>query len=174
MKAFIVGYIVCFFASIHLAHAVDNSAFRPSCYTGSSLYETVVQNCNDKDPSYTDEWYCATMEICESFIDKARVCAVTKGCATKEECSTSSTTSGVYDSTTVDVGGTNPAGMTITTTCCEAKYFDDDDEVAIDYSAICNSANRRVDAGSSGTTMTALLFVAVTTAIMVLTGSGRI
>jgi hypothetical protein len=35
----------------------------------------------------------------------------------------------------------NPAGMTVTATCCKAFEFNDDDTIAIDYNDICNSAN---------------------------------
>ena len=37
------------------------------------------------------------------------------------------------------VGSTNPAGMTITISCCLANNFANDDTVAIDYTQICNS-----------------------------------
>mmetsp|Transcript_19543 Transcript_19543/g.39460 ORF Transcript_19543/g.39460 Transcript_19543/m.39460 type:complete len:163 (-) Transcript_19543:32-520(-) len=116
---------------------------RPICYSGSALYQKIAQNCNDKDPAYSGEWYCATVEICESFISKERQCVETRGCATKEECSSSSSTSGYYNGNKVQVtSGINPAGMTITATCCQANNFPDDDSVAVDYTDICNDASR--------------------------------
>jgi hypothetical protein len=31
--------------------------------SGSTLYQKITQNCNEKDPSYTGNWYCATIEV---------------------------------------------------------------------------------------------------------------
>ena len=42
------------------------------------------------------------LQICESFINKERECVKTRGCATEEEC-VSSTSTGYYDGNTVQV-----------------------------------------------------------------------
>jgi hypothetical protein len=44
------------------------------------------------------------------------------------------------------VDSQNPAGMSITATCCKAYDFPTDDAVAIDYSEVCNSAPAGVTA----------------------------
>lgn len=122
-----------------LAHYVF--AFNQSkalCFAGSSLYQLIVDNCNDKDPSYTGEWYCAKMTVCESFKSSARKCIETRGCATAEECSPPS---GMYDDTLIQPNGFNPAGMETRATCCSAYDFPDDDTVAINYEEICNSGS---------------------------------
>lgn len=45
------------------------------------------------------------------------------------------------------LSGQYPGGMKVTTTCCMANNFPDDDTVAIDFTDICNSASRQ---GMSG------------------------
>ena len=160
---------------------------RLRCALGSSLYQQVTQDCATKDPSYNGDWYCATMEvshsvnscicwllstllnccplrplqICESFKNKHRECIQTRGCATFEECQSTTSTSGIYNGNTVQVtSGVNPAGMTITATCCKAHDFPTDDAIAIDYSEICNSAPGSAIA-LSYTTLAALLATAL-------------
>lgn len=44
--------------------------------------------------------------------------------------------------------GVNPAGMTITATCCAAYDAPTDDAIAMDYSSICNSAVGNIQARS--------------------------
>jgi len=105
------------------------------CYSGSNLYQQLTQNCNSQNPSYTGEWYCAKIELCEAFISESRQCVVTRGCATQSQCRYSPSSSGIYDSTGLQV-----AGMSITVTCCLANNFANDDTIAIDYTQICNSA----------------------------------
>lgn len=139
---------------------------------GSSMYQLVTQDCATKDKSYNGTWYCAKMEICESFMNKNRECITTRGCATSEECVDSSSATGYYNGNKVQVSlflfqlccqysngfgsffsslsslsllqvssGVNPAGMTVTATCCKAYEFSDDDTIAINYDDICNSAS---------------------------------
>eukprot|EP01031_Cornospumella_fuschlensis_P034915 gene34915-42281_t len=94
------------------------------------------------------------MEICESFISSARECIETRGCATQEECTTSSGT--IYNGETVEsVPSTLPAGMTMKATCCMANNFPDDDTIALDYKDVCNSASK----SSVGMLSTAALIV---------------
>jgi hypothetical protein len=40
------------------------------CFSGSNLYQEITQNCHDEDTDYNGEWYCATMKICEQYIDR--------------------------------------------------------------------------------------------------------
>ena len=48
-------------------------------------------DCADQDPTVDqDDWYCAKAEMCEQFISDNRVCAVTRGCATANQCLDSS------------------------------------------------------------------------------------
>jgi hypothetical protein len=125
---------------------------------GSTLYQLTVQDCNDKDSSYLGTWYCGTMEVCESFINSNRVCIVTKGCATESECTSTSST--IYDSSAIQTtSGIAPAGMTITASCCEAEYYENDDTVAVDYSKICNAGTGSPLTGALGL---ALMLVAST------------
>jgi hypothetical protein len=42
-------------------------------------------------------------KICESFINKKRECVETRGCATKEECQSSGSSTGYYDGNEVQV-----------------------------------------------------------------------
>eukprot|EP01036_Dinobryon_divergens_P026401 gene26401-35044_t len=116
------------------------------CYSGSNLYQQFTQNCNSQS-SYNGQWYCATIEVCEQYISSARQCMVTRGCATAQQCSNPA--SGVYSNTNLLVGNQNPAGMTITISCCLANNFASDDTVAIDYTKICNSALSGVSYRSS-------------------------
>mmetsp|Transcript_16632 Transcript_16632/g.17997 ORF Transcript_16632/g.17997 Transcript_16632/m.17997 type:complete len:161 (+) Transcript_16632:186-668(+) len=111
------------------------------CYSGSNLYQLLTQDCNDKDSSYTGEWFCAKMEVCENFISSERTCIVTRGCATAQECSSGS---GFYSNQNIQVNGQNPGGMTVTVTCCSAYNFPSDDTIALDYSNICNSASSNI------------------------------
>ncbi len=72
-------------------------------FLGSSLYQLVTQDCNVKDPSYNGTWYCAKMEVCESYMNKGRQCVVSRGCATSEECAYSGSSTGYYTGQTVQV-----------------------------------------------------------------------
>ena len=58
-----------------------------------------------------------------------------RGCSKEEECKDSA--GDVYDGTQVAVLG----GTRITTQCCVAHKFDDDDAIAIDLGDICNTAS---------------------------------
>lgn len=106
------------------------------------MYQLVTQDCERKDSSYNGTWYCAKMEVCESFMNKNRECIVTRGCATSEECTDTSSSTGYYNGNKIQTtSGVNPGGMTVTATCCKAYEFSDDDTIAINYDDICNSAN---------------------------------
>jgi hypothetical protein len=109
------------------------------CYSGSSLYQLKALDCGAQNTSYTGSWYCAKSEICEAFMDSNRECVTTRGCATEDQCRpTGSTLDGL-----VQLNGQNPGGMSITTSCCVAGRFDDDDIIPPDYDDICNSGNQR-------------------------------
>lgn len=46
---------------------MSSSAYPTFFFTGSNLYQLLTQDCNDKDSSYTGEWFCAKMEVSEIF-----------------------------------------------------------------------------------------------------------
>jgi hypothetical protein len=125
------------------------SASRTLCYSGSDLYQKITTDCDAQDPSYTGDWYCATMEMCESYISSSRTCIRTKGCAKAEQCcsdgssSCSSSSGTFYDDSTIQTSaGGSPAGMTVKATCCKNSELFADDDSALDYTIICNSASR--------------------------------
>jgi hypothetical protein len=152
---FLIGLI------IHLltlpVAAQSNSTAKALCYTGSSLYQLVTQDCNAKDSSYTGQWYCAKLEVYEAFQSSSREPIITRGCATESECFSS--TNQMYSGTEILSNGLMPGGMQIVATCCKANSFPDDDTIAIDYSQICNSGSQ-VQIGLS------VLFMVVTTIFM--------
>lgn len=140
--------VMCFLVSV--CDGAENQT-KAVCYSGSTLYQRITQDCNEKDPSYTGVWYCAKIEVCESFISSYRSCMITRGCATEQECRYSSSSTGYYDGQEIQVtAGVNPAGMTMTATCCEAHNFPDDDTVALDFSDICNSGRKTASVGLVG------------------------
>jgi len=89
---------------------------------------------------------------------------VTKGCATETECLNNSTNT-IYDETTIQVGGNKIGGMSVTASCCTAEYFDNDDEVAVNYAQICNSAS--TGSGSAGSSFMVMLCISITTLLSV-------
>lgn len=107
---------------------------RHVCYQGSSLYQIQTQECEDMDGNYTDTWYCSKVTICEWGISSNRECAETRGCSKEKDCLDSS--GDVLNGNTVVLGGTR-----ISTQCCVAHKFDDDDAIAIDLGDICNSGS---------------------------------
>lgn len=46
-------------------------------WLGSSLYEKITLDCTDKDPTYTGEWYCSTIEVQLGSIGVSHSFAVT-------------------------------------------------------------------------------------------------
>lgn len=142
---FLLAICLCL---IHGASAA--SASRTLCYSGSDLYQKITTDCDAQDTSYTGDWYCATMEMCESYISSSRTCITTKGCAKAEQCcsdgdtSCTSSTNTFYDSTSIQTStGGSPAGMTVKATCCKNSELFADDDSALDYTIICNSAARQ-------------------------------
>lgn len=118
---------------------------RTLCYSGSSMYQTFIQDCNAQDSSYTGTWYCADVEVCESFISGSRDCITTKGCAKEAQCydTGDSSTGTLYDGSSIsNTGSQLPAGMTISPTCCLNSERFNDDDTALDYTNICNDASR--------------------------------
>jgi hypothetical protein len=57
----------------------------------------------------------------------------------------------VYSDTVLETGyaGNEPAGMTITVSCCATSSTPNDDAAVIDYASICNSSSRTVAGLSS-------------------------
>lgn len=106
------------------------------CYSGSSLYQLDLQNCGDEDPSYTGDWFCGVMKVCETYQPSGRECITTRGCAKREQCTDSS--GGIFDGSTPN--GT-VAGAVLYPSCCQANSFPTDDAIAIDYSNVCNAAS---------------------------------
>mmetsp|Transcript_17950 Transcript_17950/g.33743 ORF Transcript_17950/g.33743 Transcript_17950/m.33743 type:complete len:149 (+) Transcript_17950:52-498(+) len=118
---------------IVLVMVLATSHARFVCYQGSSLYQIETQECNNMDANYTGTWYCSKVTICEWGISSQRQCAETRGCSKEEECKDGS--GNIYSGESTVLGGTR-----ISTECCEAHKFDDDDAIAIDLGDICNSA----------------------------------
>ena len=116
---------------------------RALCYSGSSLYQSFIQDCNAEDSSYTGTWYCSEVEVCEAYISGSRDCVVTKGCAKEEQCfdTGNAATGTMYTGSPIQNSASQyPGGMEIRPSCCLSKLFNDDDS-ALDYSEICNSAS---------------------------------
>ncbi len=61
-------------------------------------------------------------------MDKGRKCITTRGCVAMSNCNTTHTLNRHIN------------GIHITSTCCEAKKFSNDDIIPIDYNDVCNSA----------------------------------
>lgn len=125
-----------------------NVSGRTLCYSGSDLYQKLTVDCNAQDPTYTGQWYCATIEVCEQYISENRQCMTTKGCAKADQC-TVPTSTNVYEGNSVKNSADKLfAGMTIKPTCClNSNYNSDkngfaDDDGALDYGIICNSAGK--------------------------------
>jgi hypothetical protein len=120
------------------------------CFTGSSEYQLQVVDCADRNSTYTGDWYCATMEVCEQFQDTNRHCISTRGCATDSQCTDSSDQTLMTSPTNIYLtGATKISGMTVKTSCCAANKFEDDDLIAADLSDICNSAPSSSGVGST-------------------------
>ena len=108
------------------------------------MYQKLTVDCNAQDPTYTGEWYCANVKVCESYMSSKRQCMTTRGCAKEAECEFSAGNTYAGDTALLNYAGKSPAGMTITPECCSnSKKFADDDG-AVDYSVICNSSARSI------------------------------
>ena len=117
---------------------------RTLCYSGSSLYQSFIQDCNSEDSSYTGTWYCSEVEVCEAYISGSRDCMVTKGCAKEEQCydTGNAATGTMYTGSPIENSGSQyPGGMEISPSCCLNPSLFNDDDSALDYSQICNSAS---------------------------------
>ena len=136
-------YIVLLASILLVSEAASNS--RTLCYSGSTLYQRFIQDCNAQNSNYTGTWYCAEVEVCESFISGRRTCISTKGCATEEQCydTGSSSTGTLYNGNSISNAGSQlPAGMTISPKCCLNSNLFNDDDSALDFDSICNNAFR--------------------------------
>ena len=123
-----------------LSLAVGGSS-KQVCYSGSQLYPAVAMDCSSENSSYTGDWYCSTMEVCEQFINKHRKCVLIKGCSTQQQC-TNQQTNQIYSHEPLLPPGANglfPGGMTTNLHCCKAADFNNDDVVAPAYGDICNT-----------------------------------
>lgn len=117
------------------------NADRSYCFSGSDLYQLESFDCTAKDSSYTGDWYCSTMTICESYIDSDRDCVTTRGCAQESQCVDPST-SEVYSDHKISTSSNQTyGGIEVTVSCCKAGDFPSDDALAIDMGDICNSAS---------------------------------
>lgn len=113
---------------------------------------SVITDCTLQDTSYTGNWFCSQISVCEAYISDSRECIKSKGCAKEEQCTCvnsncQSTTLSSTDGSAVYAGpltnsGENPGGYTIDIYCCQSKIFPSDDLVAINYNDICNSASK--------------------------------
>lgn len=103
------------------------------------MYQVNTVDCTLQDTTYSGDWYCADMTVCEAGISASRSCIKTRGCAKYEQCVESSTIMSNY---AVQVNGVSPGGMSIELSCCKSSTQPDDDAIAIDYNMICNEAGR--------------------------------
>lgn len=134
---------------------------RTICYSGSLIYQSITQVCEEMNPGYTGTWYCAKTDVCESFMSSSRECMSTKGCAREDECYTTGVSTGsFYDGSIVlsNTIGSLPAGMKIRPMCClnKSKFPTDDATISWASGVICNSATRRVQ-GFWGLALTAVV-----------------
>ena len=151
-------------AGVILKVSLGATNSRTLCYSGSSMYQTFIQDCNAQDSTYTGTWYCAEVEVCESFIRGSRTCMTTKGCAKEAQCYNTgdSSTGTLYDGSSIsNTGSQLPAGMTISPSCCLNTELFNDDDTALDYTDICNDASR------VGTSLWVAISIAVISAICV-------
>lgn len=51
---------------------------RTICYSGSTMYQGFTQVCQQLNPSYTGDWYCTKVDVCEFGISSSRSCMSTK------------------------------------------------------------------------------------------------
>jgi hypothetical protein len=109
------------------------------------MYQLVTQDCTSQDGNYNGTWYCAKVEVCESYMSSARECIVSRGCAKEEQCTydNAGTLKTMNNYKVVDSDGQKPAGMAIITTCCKASKFPTDDTVAVDYADVSRVASRQ-------------------------------
>jgi hypothetical protein len=120
---------------------------RTFCYAGSDMYQLLTQDCNAQDPTYTGDWYCSSISVCESFISGSRNCMQTRGCAKEAQCYTtgSKSTGSLYTGIALTNSGTElPSGMSIEPTCCLNDVAFADDDSGLDYDNICNSASKNI------------------------------
>ena len=142
--------MICVLLTSHGVYAVDSTlkpvTKRYLCLHGSEEYQQVVKSCNELDTSYTGEWYCSKMEVCERGIIQlplrpaGRKCMTSLGCAKKDEC-TNPQTNALYNGEPMYVNGALPGGMTIQPYCCLGPQYNNDD-ANIKYDTICNASHR--------------------------------
>jgi len=116
---------------------------RTLCYSGSDMYQKLTVDCNAQDPTYTGQWFCAKISVCEQYMSSSRHCIITRGCAKEAQCMVSA--GKLYSGTTLESATSQlPGGMTISPSCCANSAFFATDDGALDYDNICNSSGRGV------------------------------
>jgi hypothetical protein len=107
---------------------------------------SVITDCTLQDTSYTGNWFCSQISVCERDISDSRECIKSKGCANEEQCTCADSNCVASDDGSyagqLTNSGENPGGYTIDIYCCQSKIFPSDDLVAINYNDICNSASK--------------------------------
>ena len=58
---------------VFLDKVLAQNQTRAICYSGSNLYQRLIQDCNDEDSSYVGSWYCSTMEVSEVKSSRAKI-----------------------------------------------------------------------------------------------------
>lgn len=103
---------------------------------------SVISDCSLQDTSYTGNWFCSQIQVCEAGISTSRECIKSKSCAKEEQCSCTgdNCNNGAY-SGLVEINAQNPGGFVVNIYCCQSKIFPSDDLVAINYNDICNNAS---------------------------------
>ena len=165
-EIFLVITLIALYA-IRISDGASNS--RTLCYSGSSLYQSFIQDCDAEDSSYTGRWYCSEVEVCEAYISGTRDCMVTKGCAKEEQCfdTGSAATGTMYTGSAIENSGSHyPGGMEIRPSCCSNPSLFNDDDSALDYSLICNSASPLFGSHALLTTILSIA-IAITTILFV-------
>lgn len=105
--------LVCVLLLFNFGKSQASNSTTVLCFGGSNLYQEIIQNCYEMDPDYTGEWYCATMKICEQYMDdETRSCIQTKGCAKRNQCYDAS--GDIYTDTEIESNNQYPAGNIIT------------------------------------------------------------
>lgn len=109
---------------------------------------SVISDCSLQDTSYTGNWFCSQIQVCEAGISTSRECIKSKGCAKQEQCTCSGVNCHIVNgeleseySGLVTITNQNPGGFVVNIYCCQSKIFPSDDLVAINYNDICNNAS---------------------------------
>ena len=147
--------------ALFLSLLVVGVSGRTLCYSGSDLYQRLTIDCDAQDPAWSaipgNTWYCATIEVCEQYKPESRACMTTRGCAKADQCKAPG--GGLYDGSAIVNTDTKQsiAGMTLKPKCClnansaGGKDGFANDDGALDYDIICNSAGKGIAFSASMT-----------------------